>query len=172
MTSLPRPPLRRQILPSAEAPHHDHSERGDGSAEALVLARQYSGAGKPDRARGDLSSGPELKVPLADYRPALTRTVSAPKTPAAAIARDRAPADPRRRFANLAASSPARPERPRGWVSSGRRCSRACRNSESPVRRSEWSFEAPACLTRKRAVNLDAFGSSEGRLPRRSSISA
>ena len=29
-----------------------------------------------------LSSGPELKVPLADLRPALTRTASAPKTPA------------------------------------------------------------------------------------------
>ena len=29
-----------------------------------------------------LSSGPELRVPLADLRPALTRTVSAPKTPA------------------------------------------------------------------------------------------
>ena len=141
--SRARPPFRRQIFAAAQAPHHDHSKRHDGRAEAIVLAGQHSRAGEPDRACGHSFVRPGAQGSARRSQACVDTRARHTADACPATARGRAPADPHRAEGIRRRDCGRRRARRPGSESSGRRCSPECRSWELPARRSSvlWKLD-------------------------------
>ena len=123
-----RPAFRRQARAAAEAPDHAIPAATMNALEDCELARQHPRAGERHRARDDpgdrTACGPRPDPPGAAEPAAAPRRADAPAITVEEVERA---ADSRRAADVGRRRRAARPAPPRGWASSGRRCSRRMR---------------------------------------------